>query len=560
MTGLAPNATQSWRISQQLDLTRLVPRLNKAQIDRVAAVGRVRKIRAGELILDPQRDPPRLFVVLSGAIHIEQNDVVILELAGHGAFSGEASLLAGRRGIVCVRASLNGEIIEVDRDALLALVQKDVELGDIFLRTFVLRRMQLISQELGDVVVLGSAHCQGTLRVREFLSRNGHPYTTVDLDRDEGVQDLLDRYHIGEGDIPVVIIHGDVVLRNPSNADLAVTLGFNEGIDQSVIRDVIVIGAGPSGLAAAVYAASEGLNVLMVEAGSAGGQAGTSSRIENYLGFPNGISGEDLTSRASAQAMKFGAEMLVASNAMKLGCERRPYTIETSCGKTLMARSIIIASGASYRRLDIDELPRFEGAGVYYAATPMEAKLCTKESVIIVGGGNSAGQAAIFLAQTCRHVHLIIRGDGLAASMSRYLIRRIEDHRSITMHCHCEITALEGEMHLEKVTWRDKKNGTAHTEAIRHIFSMTGAVPSTGWLRNCLALDEKGFIKTGSDLTTDDLVSAGWNKSRAPYSLETTLPGVFAVGDVRSGSAKRVATAVGEGANAVMNVHQALAE
>jgi len=298
----------------------------------------------------------------------------------------------------------------------------------------------------------------------------------------------------------------------------------------------------------------------VLEGNAPGGQAGSSSRIENYLGFPNGISGADLAARASAQAMKFGAEMLVASNAMRLGCDRRPYTIETSCGRQLVARSIIIASGASYRKLAVNNLSRFEGAGVYYAATPMEAKLCAGESVIIVGAGNSAGQAAVFLAQTSHAVHMLINGTGLSASMSRYLIRRIEDHPGITLYTHSEITSLEGDLHLEKVTWRDKQTGSTTTQDIRHVFSMTGAVPSTAWLHDCLALDEKGSVKTGMDLTPDDLSVSRWGRSRSPYTLETSLPGVFAVGDVRSRSAKRVATAVGEGANAVMNVHQVLAE
>jgi thioredoxin reductase (NADPH) len=552
--------TSHTQTAEVIDLARLVPRLTPGQIDRVAAAGRRRKVSAGELILDPQRDPPRLCVVVDGAIQVEQNDVAILPLNGAGTFSGDANLLGGRRGIVCVRATADSEIIEVERDDLLLLAQTDVELGDIFLRTFSLRRTQLIMRELGDVIVLGSNHCQGTLRIREFLSRNGHPYTTVDLDRDDGVQDLLDRYQINQGDIPVVICHGETVLRNPSNAEVALCLGFNEGIDQSQVRDVIVVGGGPAGLAAAVYAASEGLNVLVVESDAAGGQAGTSSRIENYLGFPNGVSGADLTARATTQALKFGAEMLVASSAMKLGCDRRPYTIETSCGRQLVGRAIIIASGASYRKLDIDRLSQFEGAGIYYAATPMEAKLCAGEPVVIVGAGNSAGQAAIFLAQTAHTVHMVIRGSGLSASMSRYLIRRIEDHPGIKLYTHSEITSLDGDLHLEKVTWRDKQTGTSTTHAIRHVFSMTGAIPSTAWLQDCLVLDDRGFIKTGLDLTPDDLAAVRWGRSRAPHTLETSLPGVFAVGDVRSGSAKRVATAVGEGANAVMNVHQVLAE
>lgn len=559
---LGAPAEREDRAGKRVDDVRLVPKLTPAQIDRVASVGRKRRVHAGELLLDPQRDPPKLFVVVEGAIHLEQADAKtpVLELAGAGAFSGEANLLAGRRGFVCVRASKDSEIIEVDRDRLLPLVQTDVELGDVFLRTFVLRRVQLIAQEIGDVVVLGSTHCKGTLRIREFLARNGHPHSTVDLDRDPGVQDLLDRYHIKDGDVPVVICRGEIVLRNPTISQLADCLGFNEGIDQTHVRDLIVVGAGPAGLAAAVYAASEGLNVLVVESEAAGGQAGTSSRIENYLGFPNGISGAELSARAATQAAKFGAELLVANDAAKLNCERQPYVIETASGRRLAARALIISTGASYRRLDLENLERFEGAGVYYAATPMEAKLCGKDDVVVVGGGNSAGQAAMFLAQTAHAVHMLIRGDGPAATMSRYLIRRIEDHPAITIHRRTEISALEGDRHLERVSWTNREDGTTETHNIRHVFCMMGAVPTTGWLMNCLALDDHGFIKTGSDLTPEDLAAAHWRRGRSPHALETSLPGVFAVGDVRSGSAKRVASAVGEGANAVMTVHQVLAE
>jgi thioredoxin reductase (NADPH) len=541
---------------------RLTPALTPAQTAHVESAGRRRRVRAGEVLLDPRRDPPRLIVVASGSIHLEQlSDATshVLDL-GPGMFSGEANLLSGRPGFVLIRSTEDSEIIEVDREHLLTLLQTDVELGDVLLRTFVLRRLQLIAGGIGDVVVLGSTHCRGTLRIREFLTRNGHPHTSVDLDRDQGVQELLDRFQVDPADIPVVICRGEVVLRNPTVTQLADCLGFNDAIDQTHLRDVVIVGAGPAGLAAAVYAASEGLDVLVVEADAPGGQAGTSSRIENYLGFPNGISGIDLAGRAAAQALKFGAEILIADNAARLTCERLPYAIEINGGRRLAARAVIIATGAAYRRLELENLERFEGAGVYYAATPMESRLCEGADVIIVGAGNSAGQAAMFLAESARSVHMLMRGDGPAASMSRYLIRRIEDHPSITMYPRTEITELEGDRHLERVRWRDKQSGKTETRDIRHVFSMTGAVPTTTWLQKCLALDAKGFIKTGADLTPEDLAAARWSAGRSPHPLETSLPGVFAVGDVRHGSAKRVASAVGEGANAVTSVHQVLAE
>lgn len=365
---------------------------------------------------------------------------------------------------------------------------------------------------------------------------------------------------MGVDDVPVVICSGQVVLRNPANHEVAACLGFNETIDETHARDVIVVGAGPAGLAAAVYAASEGLNVLVLEVMAPGGQAGSSSRIENYLGFPTGVSGQELAGRAYTQAQKFGAEVLIAQNATALACLRTPYSIETDGGVRLPARAVIIATGARYRRLPLDNLSRFEGAGVYYGATFIEAQLCGGDEVIVVGGGNSAGQAAVFLAQTAERVHVLVRGGQLADSMSRYLIRRLEDNRAIVLHTRTEIVALEGSDRLEGVQWRHNDTGVVESVAIRHVFLMTGASPNSAWLDGCVALDERGFIKTGQDLTPDDLSAHRWPLARAPYLLETSLPGVFAVGDVRSGNIKRVASAVGEGSIAISLVHKALQE
>jgi thioredoxin reductase (NADPH) len=439
-------------------------------------------------------------------------------------------------------------------------VQTDAEIGEILLRAFLLRRVELIAHGIGDVVLVGSNHCSGTLRAREFLTRNGHPYTYVDLDRDSGVQDLLDQFHITAADVPVLICRGQVVLRNPTNEQIAECLGFNEAIDPGQIRDLVVLGAGPAGLAAAVYGASEGLDVLVLESQVPGGQAGSSSRIENYLGFPTGISGQELTARAYTQAQKFGAQLMIAKGVDRLDCSRRPYALEIAGGPRVPARTVVIATGAEYRQLALPAVSRFLGAGVYHGATFMEAQLCAGEEVIVVGGANSAGQAAVFLAQTARRVHMLVRAAGLAETMSRYLIRRIEDNPAIDLRTRTEIVALEGGPHLERVRWRDQESGTEETHAIRHVFVMTGATPSTHWLLGCVVLDEKGFIKTGPDLTRDELAAARWPLPRAPYLLETSLPGVFAVGDVRSGSIKRVASAVGEGSIAVSFVHRVLHE
>jgi thioredoxin reductase (NADPH) len=350
------------------------------------------------------------------------------------------------------------------------------------------------------------------------------------------------------------------VLRNPTNQQIAECLGFNDAIDQTHVRDLVILGAGPSGLAAAVYGASEGLDVLVLETNSPGGQAGSSSKIENYLGFPTGISGQELAGRAYTQAQKFGAQVVIAKGAKRLTCDRKPYAIEIDNGGRVPARAVIIATGVEYRRLPLENLSRFEGAGVYYGATLLEAQLCGGEEVFVVGGGNSAGQAAVFLAQTASRVHMLVRSGGLAQTMSRYLIRRIEETPTIIIRPHTEIVSLEGRDHLECVHWRDNQTGQIDAHNIRHVFLMTGAVPNTGWLDGCLALDAKGFVKTGSALSPEDLSAARWPLTRPPHLLETSLPGVFAVGDVRGGNVKRIASAVGEGSIAISFVQEVLQE
>jgi thioredoxin reductase (NADPH) len=539
------------------------PTLTPAQVTRVAAHGHVRQVQSGEVLVEAGELTTRFFVVKEGQVDIVRPSGAAEELVAGlraGQFTGEVNMLSGRRGLVRIRASEPGDVIELDREHLVALVQTDSELSEIFMRAFILRRVEIIAQGLGDVVLVGSSHSPGTLRLREFLTRNGHPYASVDVERDAGVQELLDRFHVGVEDVPVVICRGQHVLRNPSNRQVADCLGFNEAIDQTQIRDVVIVGAGPAGLAAAVYSASEGLDVLVLETNAPGGQAGSSSKIENYLGFPAGISGQELAARAYTQAQKFGAQVIIAKSAKKLACDRKPYAIEIDKDAHVSARAVIIATGAEYRRLPLENLSQFEGAGVYYGATFIEAQVCGGEEVIVIGGGNSAGQAAVFLAQTAKRVHMLIRSGGLAESMSRYLIRRIEESPAIVLRTHTEIVALEGSDHLERVRWRDDQTGNIETHEISHVFVMTGAVPNTHWLNSCVVLDAKGFIKTGPDLSKDDLAGAQWPLARAPYFLETSLPGVFAVGDVRAGNLKRVASAVGEGSNAVAFVHQVLHE
>jgi len=541
----------------------LFPTLTPSQIARIAAAGRKRSVSAGELLIKQGEVAPALFVVVSGEIEIiqptPQGEVPITTHTA-GSFTGELNMLSGRRALVCGRMSKAGELIELDRHALQQLVQTDVELSEIIMRAFILRRLELIAQGIGDAVLVGSSHSPGTLRIKEFLTRNGHPYSYIDLDRDEGVQDLLDKFHVKIDEIPVLICRGTLVLRNPSNSQVADCLGLNSEIDQSHLRDVVVIGAGPSGLAAAVYAASEGLDVLVIETSAPGGQAGSSSKIENYLGFPTGISGQELAGRAYTQAQKFGAEMIIARSAVKLACTKRPYAIEIEGGAQIPAKAIVIATGAQYRRLPLENLSQFEGIGIYYGATYIEAQLCENEEVIVVGGGNSAGQAAVFLSNTAKHVHVLVRSEGLADTMSRYLIRRIEDSPKITLHPFTEIDGLQGNGRLDCIRWRDNKTGATEVRRIHHVFLMTGASPNTGWLDGCVALDDKGFIKTGPELLPEDLRTAQWPLSRSPYLLETSLPGVFAVGDARANNVKRVASAVGEGSISIHLVHRVLAE
>ena len=542
---------------------RMFPGLTPEQMARIAAHGRTRRVEAGEVLVEAGEESVRFFVVKKGQIDVVRlsgDAQEVVAICREGQFTGELNLLSGRRSLARLCVSEPGELIQLERDQLVDLVQADSELGEILMRAFILRRVELIARDVGDLVLVGSSHSAATLRIREFLSRNGQPYTSVDVERDPGVQELLDRFLVTVDEVPIVICRGRRMLRNPSNRQLADFLGFNDAIDRTRICDLVIVGAGPAGLAAAVYGASEGLEVLMLETNAPGGQAGTSSRIENYLGFPNGITGQDLALRAYTQASKFGARVLIAKTATRLHCERRPYSIEMDDGSQLQARSVIIATGARYRRLDLENLARFEGQGVYYGATFIEAQLCRGDEIVVVGGGNSAGQAAVFLAQTVKRVHVLIRSSGLAETMSRYLIRRIEDHPAIELRTHTEIIALEGNDRLQRVSWRDNLSGKIERHDIRHLFLMTGAVPNTKWLDGCLALDDKGFVKTGPDLSPDELAAAQWPLARSPYFLETSIPCVFAAGDARAGNLRRVAAAVGEGSDAVSFVHRVLNE
>ena len=543
--------------------TQAFPVLTQAQIDRIRPFGRVRSVRHGEILFEPNDTGVPFFVLLSGGMEIVQPAIdgeraIVMHHANQ--FTGEMTMISGQRCLVRGRVTEPGEFLELSGDALRLLVAKDAELSEILMRAFILRRLELIRHGWGNVVLMGSRHSAQTLELREFLSRNGYPYTYIDLDTDRTSQELLDRFEVKASEVPVVICNARNVLRSPSIRELANCLDLNVSVDGAHVRDVIIVGAGPAGLAAAVYAASEGLDVLMIETQAPGGQAGSSSKIENYLGFPTGLSGMELAARATTQAQKFGAHMMIARSVVRLNCDRRPYEVLLDSGEAIKTRAIVIATGAQYNKPRLPNLEKFEGNGIYYGATYIESQLCGGEDVAVVGGGNSAGQAAVFLSQNARKVHVLVRSGELSSTMSRYLIQRLTENPQIELHLNTGITALEGGSRLERVTWQDKKTGEVSTHAVPHVFIMTGASPRTEWLRGCLALDDKGFILTGRDLELAPEGNPQWPLSRAPQMLETSLPCVFAVGDVRAGNVKRVASAVGEGAISIHLVHRAMAE
>jgi thioredoxin reductase (NADPH) len=536
----------------------IFPTLTAAQIARIAPFAAERRFADGQALWRQGDTNRPLLVVVEGGIEIRSGKDHVVTVHQAGGFSGDVDLLSGRPVVVSAQARGATHVLELPAEKVRALVQTDVELSEILLRAFILRRAALMTQGQGAVVLLGSQHCASTLGLREFLARNNQPHAYIDLDSEENVQVTLDGFGVGLDDIPVVICRGELVLRRPTIDELGECLGLNR-VNQDVVHDLVVIGAGPAGLAAAVYAASEGLDVLVIESSAPGGQAGSSSRIENYLGFPTGITGQDLTNSALVQAEKFGAVLVVARTAVRLHCDRKPYAVDLG-GASVQARTAIIATGARYRKPDLTNLERFEGVGIYYGATQIEANLCNGEDVVVVGGGNSAGQAAVFLASRGSRVHMLVRRASLAETMSRYLIRRIEEMADIILSTRTTVVALEGDGQLRRVTWENASSGERTSADIRHVFLMTGATPNTAWIRGCLALDEKGFIRTGQDLPASDLAAAGWTPPRPPLLFETSHPGIFAVGDVRANSIKRVAAAVGEGSVCVQLVHRVLAE
>ncbi|HEV7438923.1 MAG TPA: FAD-dependent oxidoreductase [Methylobacterium sp.] len=528
------------------------PRLSDEMAARVAAYGAEETLADGTLVFARGQRGVDFFLVLSGCIEILDQDAtgaprVFTTHAAHH-FTGELTLFNNREILVSGRAAGATRVVRIDRTGFRRLVTGEPDIGEIIMRASILRRVGLIRSRVGGVVLLGSGHRRDTLRIERFLVRNAYPHRLLDADVDPDAKNFLGTCGFHPDDLPVVIAPGEVVLRNPTNAALADALGLTEAIDPAQVFDVAVVGAGPAGLAAAVYAASEGLQTVVIEGLAPGGQAGTSSKIENYLGFPTGISGQALAGRAQVQAQKFGARLAVSRMVTGLDCSDRPFRLRLEDGSTIPARSVVVATGARYRKLDVPDYERFEGQGIYYAATAMEANLCAGEGVVVVGGGNSAGQAAVFLSRTAAHVHILVRSEGLAATMSDYLIQRIDSSPRISLHVRTEITALAGDELLREVVWTDRRTGARETHRIGSVFVMIGADPNTEWLDGCLDLDPKGFVLTGA-------AEAG---SAPPSPYATPTAGIFAVGDVRAGSVKRVASGVGEGSVVVQAIHRFL--
>ena len=530
----------------------IFPRLSQDMAARIASYGRVEDLAAGTPVFERGQRSVDFFFVLEGNIEILDLDaddrLHVITVHGKRQFTGELDLFNDRMILVSGRAGVDSRVVRVPRADFRRLVTGEPDIGEILMRAFILRRIGFILHGQGGVVLIGPAHGGDTLRLQRFLTRNGYPHRLLDTETDPDAGGFLAGFEVTHDQLPVVILPGHEALRNPATAALADRLGLTEAIDPTMVYDVAIVGAGPAGLAAAVYAASEGLETIVIEGVAPGGQAGTSSKIENYLGFPTGISGQGLAGRAQIQAQKFGARLAISRSVSGIDCAGRPYALQLDDGQAVKACAVVIATGARYRKLDVPGQEKYEGQGLHYAATAMEQKLCGGEEVIVVGGGNSAGQAAVFLARSTAHVHILVRAEGLAATMSDYLVQRIGQNSRITLHPRTEITALAGDDRLREVTWTNRDTGESEARAIGNVFLMIGAEPNTEWLGGCLALDAKGFVKTGAG--EDGMALA------SPYA--TAKAGLFAIGDVRSGSVKRVASGVGEGSVVIQAVHQFL--
>jgi len=525
-------------------------RFTDDEMARLARFGEPRSYKTGDMLARQGEAGPGLMLILSGRVEVtqpnggENNHIVTHE---RGNFMGELAQLSGRPYLVNERALTDVETVAISPDRLRALLIAEADLGERLMRALILRRVGLIEAGAGPIVV-GDEHNVDVLRLTNFLRRNGHPYRSLDPADDSCARTLVERFNVATEELPIVLCPGGQMLRNPTEAQLARCVGLVGPIDADRLYDVVVIGAGPSGLATAVYAGSEGLSVLTIDCRSFGGQAGASARIENYLGFPTGISGMALMGRAFSQAQKFGVEVAIPDEAVKLECGHDPCRVQLSTGERIQARAVVIATGARYRRLGVERLEEFEGSSVHYWASPLEADLCSNEDVALVGGGNSAGQAVVFLASRAKRVTLMARRP-LRETMSQYLVERIEGLPNVDVVTGCEVSGLEGGAgELTAVVCRNRQTGNETSRVVRHLFSFIGAEPNTDWLQpSGITLDQRGFVLVGGETGEDRL------------PLETSRRGVFAVGDVRSTSVKRVAASVGDGAQVVASIHAYLA-
>lgn len=540
----------------------MFPVLTAGELARIRRFGSVRRYASGGRLFETGKPGPGMFVVLSGMVRVTArdghgHDVPVVEHRA-GGFSGEVGQLSGSRSYVDGVAVGDVEALLIEPGELRALLVADAELGERVMRALILRRVGLIETGSGGPVLVGGSALPDVARLRSFLSRNGIPHLLFDPATDPDAQAIIERYAPQPEDLPLVVCPDGSVLRNPAEDALGKRIGMLDAANADQVYDVAVVGAGPAGLATAVYAASEGLSVLVIDARAFGGQAGASARIENYLGFPTGISGMALAGRAYTQAQKFGARMVIPAEVARLDCgrsgDRDPLAVQLADTRALRSRTVVVATGARYRRPDCSNINAMEGRGVWYWASPIEAKMCAGEEVVLVGGGNSAGQAAVFLSGHVSRVWMLVRGAGLASSMSRYLIDRIAATPNIELRTRTEIVALAGSRQagVESVRWRHRDTGREETHALRNVFMFLGADPTTEWLKDCgVALDDRGFVKTGSGLTAAEAHARNGGRQ----ALETSVPGVFAIGDVRAGSVKRVGAAIGEGAAVVAQIH-----
>jgi thioredoxin reductase (NADPH) len=544
-----PDPTDPYRRTEQI-----FPRLTADMVRRATTYGEIVDLPKGGVLYSRGDRIVDFFIVLEGAIDIlalstgDGKPDTILTVHGQHGFTGELDLLNGRETLVSARAEPGTRLLRIDRPHFHRMLQTETDIAELAMRAFILRRMGFIQHGLGGAILLGVSRTAGFLALQRFLGRNGYPHEVVDIVRDPQAQVFITAFGLQPHQFPVVILPGRKVLYDPGTAALADALGLTEEIGPEEVFDIAVVGAGPAGLAAAVYAASEGLRTIVIEGLAPGGQAGTSSRIENYLGFPTGITGQALAGRAQIQAQKFGARLAISRMVKSLDYSVHPYRLALEDGRAITSRAVVVASGARYRKLDLPNYERFEGQGIHYAATAIEARLCPGEEVIVVGGGNSAGQAAMFLSRIAKRVHMLVRADGLAATMSDYLVQRIALTETISLRPRSRITALSGAGMLEEVTWFDGPTRESVTRPVRNVFAMIGAEPNTAWLGSCLSLDSKGFVVTGR------------NADGTPLSdtFASSQPGIYAVGDVRSSSTKRVASAVGEGSVVVQSIHRYL--